>query len=88
MFRVSSINKSILSDKNKMDWERYYQDQIIKSTNNRLNKVEDFTGNQTGGFIRSFGLLVGKQTTNFLKGLHSNYQRALGEYQKEEDVRN
>ena len=29
-----------------MDWVKYYQDQINKSTNNRLNKVEDFTGNQ------------------------------------------
>ena len=32
-----------------MDWVKYYQDQINKSTYNRLNKVEDFTGNQTKG---------------------------------------
>ena len=38
-----------------MDWDRYYQDQLNKSYNNRLNKVSDFTGNQTRGFIRSFG---------------------------------
>ena len=30
-----------------MDWVKYYQDQINKSTNNRLYKVEDFTGNNT-----------------------------------------
>ena len=39
----------------KMDWDRYYQDQINKSNYNRLNKVSDFTGNQTESFIRSFG---------------------------------
>ena len=33
-----------------MDWERYYQDQINKSNNKRLNKVSDFARNQTGGF--------------------------------------
>ena len=32
-----------------MDWVKYYQDQINKSNYNRLNKVEDFTGNQTKG---------------------------------------
>ena len=42
----------------KMDWDRYYQDQINKSTDNRLNKVSYFTGNQTGGFIRSFGIFL------------------------------
>ena len=26
-----------------MDWYRYYQDQINKSKNNRLNNVSDFT---------------------------------------------
>ena len=45
----------------KMDWDRYYQDQINKSNNNRLNKVSDFTGNQTGGFIRPFGTFLWKQ---------------------------
>ena len=46
-----------------MDWVKYYQDQINKSTYNRLNKVEDFTGNQQvfkgkgqeGGFLTPFG---------------------------------
>ena len=38
-----------------MDWDIYYQDQINKSNNNILNNVSDFTGNQTGGFIGSFG---------------------------------
>ena len=48
MFRVSSINKSILLIyTERMDWVKYYQDQLNKSNNNRLNKVEDFTGNQT-----------------------------------------
>ena len=51
MFRVSSINNSLLIGIYKMDWVRYYQDQINKSTNNILNKVSDFTGTQTGGFI-------------------------------------
>ena len=45
-----------------MDWVKYYQDQINKSTYNRLNKVEDFTGNQQvfkgkgqeGGFFNPF----------------------------------
>ena len=41
-----------------MDWDRYNQDQINKSNNNRLNKVSDFSGNQTGGFIRSFGTFL------------------------------
>ena len=43
-----------------MDWDRYYQDQINKSNNIILNKVSDFTGNQTGG-IRSFGTFLWKQ---------------------------
>ena len=45
-----------------MDCVKYYQDQINKSTYNRLNKVEDFTGNQTGGlsfFAREFGTFIG-----------------------------
>ena len=41
-----------------MDWVKYYQDQINKSTNNRLNKVEDFTGNQTGGFSLQENLVL------------------------------
>ena len=63
-----------------MDWERYYQDQINKSNNKRLNKVSDFAGNQTGGFMRSFGIFLGKQSANFIKGLHPyypNYQRGV-----------
>ena len=43
----------------KMDLDRYYQDQINKSTYNRLNKVSDFTENQTkgqeGGFLTHSG---------------------------------
>ena len=60
MFRVSSINKSILLIYTKrMDWAKYYQDQINKSNNNRLNKLEDFTGNyigkgKEGGFFNPF----------------------------------
>ena len=55
MFRVRSINQSILLIyTNRMDWGIYYQDQITKSNINRLNKVQDFTGNETV-FIRSFG---------------------------------
>ena len=70
-----------------MDWERYYQDQINKSNNKRLNKVSDFAGNQTGGFIRSFGNFLWKQNANFRKWLHPDYQRAVDEYRKEEDER-
>ena len=44
-----------------MDWDRYYQDQINKSSNNRLNKVSDFTGNQTGGFINLLVLFYGNK---------------------------
>jgi len=58
-----------------MEWERYYQDQINKSNNKRLNKVSDFAGNQTGGFMRSFGIFLGKQNANVIKGLLPNYQR-------------
>ena len=58
-----------------MDWERYYQDQIKKSYSKRLNKVSDFVGNQTGGFMRSFGIFLGKQSANVIKGLLPYYQR-------------
>ena len=45
----------------KMYWDTYYQDQINKSNNKRLNKLSDFTGNQTGGYIRSLGTFLWKQ---------------------------
>ena len=64
----------------KMDWERYYQDQINKSTNNRLNKVSDFTGNQTGGFIKPFGTFLWKQNFALRKWLHPEDQRAVDEH--------
>ena len=45
----------------KMDWDRYYQDQINKSNNNRLNKVSDFTVNQTGSFKSLLVLFYGNK---------------------------
>ena len=63
-----------------MDWDRYYQDQINKSNNKRLNKVSDFTGNQTGDFIRSFGTFEWKQNAKLRTWLHpEDYQRAVDE---------
>ena len=32
-----------------MDWNNYFKEQIDKASNHSLNKVTDFTGNQTGG---------------------------------------
>ena len=55
----------------KMDWDRYNQDQINKSTNNRLNKVSDFIGNQTTGVIRSFVTFSWKQNFALRKWLQS-----------------
>ena len=64
-----------------MDWERYYLDQINKYNNNRLIKVSDFTGNQTGGFIRFFGTFLWKKNLALRKWLHPEYyERALDEY--------
>ena len=64
-----------------MDWDRYYQDQIDKSAKSRLNKVSDFTGNQTGGFIRPFGTFLWKQNFALRKWLHpEDYQRAVDEH--------
>ena len=54
-----------------MDWERYYQDQIKKSYSKRLNKVSDFVGNRRG-FMRSFGIFLGKESANVIKGLLPN----------------
>ena len=34
-----------------MNWNNYFYEQINKSNNYTLNKVEDFIGNQTGGFF-------------------------------------
>ena len=82
MFRVSSINIFFISPK-RMDWVKYYQDQINKSTNNRLNKVEDFTGNQTGGFsffAREFGTFIGKKNYAFRKWLNPKGIQALEEH--------
>ena len=38
-----------------MDWNNYFKEQIYKSNNHPLNKVNDFTGNQNGRFIRPWG---------------------------------
>ena len=84
MFRVS-INKSIfLIFANRMDWDRYYQDKINKYNDNILNKVSNFTGNQTGCFIRSFGTFFWEQYAKLRKWLHpEDYQRAVDEnYQR------
>ena len=45
-----------------------------KSYSKRLNKVSDFVGNRRG-FMRSFGIFLGKQSANVIKGLLPNYQR-------------
>ena len=63
-----------------MDCDRYYQDQIDKSTINRLKKVSDFTGNQTGGFIRNFGNFLWKQNFALRKrAVDEHYQRVVEE---------
>ena len=53
-----------------MDWVKYYQDQINMSYN---NKVEDFTGNQTGGFpflARPLSTFLWKQKYALRKWIH------------------
>ena len=72
----------------RMDWIKYYQDQINKSSYNRLNKVEEFTGNQTGGFsffARKFGNFIGKKNDAFIKWIDPKCIQALEEHEKEEE---
>ena len=63
-----------------MDWVKYYQDQINKSTDYGLNKVEDFTWNQTGGFIRSLGTFLWKQNYALRKWIYPESIKALEEH--------
>ena len=49
-----------------MDWNNYFIE-INKSSNHPLNKVNDFTGNQTGGFLRPFGKFLLKQNAKLRK---------------------
>ena len=51
-----------------MDSYNYYKEQIIKSNNHTLNKVSDFTENQTVGFIRPLGLFLWDQNVKFKNG--------------------
>jgi len=67
-----------------MDWNNYFKEQISKSSNHPLNKVNDFTGNQTGGFIRPFGNFLMKQNIKFNKWLFpEKYDQAVERYQRE-----
>ncbi len=50
-----------------MDWNNYYNEQIDKSKNYTINKVSDFSGNQTGGFIKPLGKFLWNQVGNFAK---------------------
>ena len=67
-----------------MDWNSYFKEQISKSNNHPLNKVNDFTGNQTEGFIRPFGNFLMKQNIKFNKWLFpEKYDQAVERYQRE-----
>jgi hypothetical protein len=67
-----------------MDWNNYYNEQIDKSKNYTLNKVSDFSGNQTGGFIRPFGNFLMKQNIKFNKWLFpQKYDQTVERYQRE-----
>ena len=50
-----------------MDWHNYFKEQINKSSNHPINKVNDFTGNQTGGFIRPSGNFLREQSGKLTK---------------------
>ena len=65
-----------------MVWIKYYQDQINMSSN-RLNKVEDFTGNQTGEFsffARPLGTFLWKQNYALRKWIHPESIQVLEEH--------
>ena len=62
-----------------MDWNNYFSDQINKSKNHPLNKVNDFTGNQTGGFIRPFGNFLREQNIKFNKWLYPEKYKQMVE---------
>ena len=83
---TTSINKSdkcqISVDNN--GWDNYYKEQINKSNNHTLNKVSDFTGNQTGGFIRPLGNFLWDQNKKFKKWLHPEHYQRVVEENKEE----
>ena len=65
-----------------MDWNSYFIEQINKSRNHPLNKVNFFTWNQTGGFIRSLGKFLLEQNSKLRKWLQpKDYQRAVEQYQ-------
>ena len=69
-----------------MDWNNYFKEQINKSSNQSLNKVNDFTGNQTRGFIRPVGNFLREQNAKLTKWLFPEYyQRAIERYRREKD---
>ena len=70
-----------------MDWNNYYNEQIDKSKNYTLNKVSDFSGNQTGGFIKPLGKFLWNQVGNFAKwrdpeGFKQLQEESKGKYDK------
>ena len=50
-----------------MYWNIYFKEQINKSSNHLLNKLNDFTRNQTGGFLRPIGKFLLEQNAKLKK---------------------
>ena len=49
-----------------MNWNNYFNEQINKSNNYTLNNINDFTGNQTGGFF-NIGKSIVRNYNSFSK---------------------
>ena len=66
-----------------MNWNNYFTEQINKSNNYTLNKVNDFTGNQTGGFF-SIGKSIVRNYNRFPKWRDpEKFQKSLDESKAE-----
>ena len=66
-----------------MNWNNYFNEQINKSNNYTLNNINDFTGNQTGGFF-NIGKSIVRNNNRFSKWKDpEKFQKSLDESKAE-----
>ena len=66
-----------------MNWNNYFNEQINKSNNYTLNNINDFTGNQTGGFF-NIGKSIVRNYNRFSKWKDpEKFQKSLDESKAE-----